>query len=803
MGLAAWVLQRFQFESPIFTSSMVIFLSGSALSWLLPSRYRVCTLVLVSICGGSLLFPFKIWAGLIAMLLSFTFILNSPIHIVSKILWVVLTAILAGLTRQLFPQSNYANSLIPVFGAVFSVRTISYIRQIQKPRVAFRWDSSFAYFLILPNFVTWFFPIIDFRKFSDEALKPRNEGVVTEAMFTVFNGIVHLFLYRLLAITWDMPFQQIGSVENLCHYLVVTFLHYLRISGIFHLVVGAISLYGIALPKTHDKYFFPESCLDVFRRMNIYWKDFMVENVFKPLLHFGARWGETRALFLAIVGVFVSSCVLHRYIYLWPSGTFEIRFEDLLFWFCLALWTGWDLFRERVARHKKIERRENRGAEFILKARNITLTLFVFNLLWIVWNSPSLNDLIALLALVRPPQMWEFTPLLFYPAMGLLGALSFTFEKEWAQWNGPTLNRYAYLIFGVLLLILASPYFQSRLSEGPKAIARKLTNSSLQVEYENEKRSYDYYEGLKNRASTPVDEDELPIGPRSIFESVGDFRRRQYRRSVREIFMGHLFETNRWGMPMSKEVNLTKAPGQLRVAILGHSLSAPYGIETNRDWPRLAESLLKKEGFSNIEILNFSVIGYPSVVMPYVFETQVMPFKPDLLVHIGSSREFWVNGFTVGYALRAGLKVPDPELYRVLGVSGPNDFLARHFFTFPGPELRRQIFDWGMAKLGRTIKEMAPSMGMMYFMVPTVFEGSKEQHLRTREEELYILDHAKNAGFLVFDRSDIFFGQDLYQVSLGDDLYNGNHFSEAGHSQIADVFVIDFKKFFREWKSKL
>jgi len=75
--------------------------------------------------------------------------------------------------------------------------------------------------------------------------------------------------------------------------MVSTFLLYLRISGQFHLVIGMLYLFGFRLPETHHRYLLASSFTDFWRRINIYWKDFMMKLVYYPSF-FCCAGGEAR-----------------------------------------------------------------------------------------------------------------------------------------------------------------------------------------------------------------------------------------------------------------------------------------------------------------------------------------------------------------------------------------------------------------------------------------------------------------------------------------------------------------------------
>jgi len=91
------------------------------------------------------------------------------------------------------------------------------------------------------------------------------------------------------------------------------FLLYLRVSGQFHLIVGTLHLFGFHLPETHRRYLLASSFTDFWRRINIYWKDFMLKVFFYPVHFRLRRWGATKALVVSTLLVFAATWFFHAY----------------------------------------------------------------------------------------------------------------------------------------------------------------------------------------------------------------------------------------------------------------------------------------------------------------------------------------------------------------------------------------------------------------------------------------------------------------------------------------------------------
>ena len=86
------------------------------------------------------------------------------------------------------------------------------------------------------------------------------------------------------------------DLASLAGYLVCNYLLYLQVSGQFHMACGMLHLFGFQLPETHHHYLLATGFTDYWRRINIYWKDFMVRLFFNPVVFRLKRWPQPVAL---------------------------------------------------------------------------------------------------------------------------------------------------------------------------------------------------------------------------------------------------------------------------------------------------------------------------------------------------------------------------------------------------------------------------------------------------------------------------------------------------------------------------
>ena len=108
-------------------------------------------------------------------------------------------------------------------------------------------------------------------------------------------------------------------------------------SGQFHMACGMLHLFGFQLPATHHRYLLATGFTDYWRRINIYWKDFMVRIFFNPVVFRLKRWPQPAALGLATLTVFLATWFLHAYQSYWLRGSWGFTVPDALFWGILGV----------------------------------------------------------------------------------------------------------------------------------------------------------------------------------------------------------------------------------------------------------------------------------------------------------------------------------------------------------------------------------------------------------------------------------------------------------------------------------
>ena len=189
--------------------------------------------------------------------------------------------------------SPWGEVVWPVLGSMMMFRMIVYLYEIKHVKQPEPIVDTLSYFFLLPNYCFLHFPVVDYRTLNRSFCQVDIHATQRTGLRMIFNGLVHLLAYRLVYHGLLITPEQVHGPASLAGFIVANYLLYLQVSGQFHLACGMLHLFGYALPTTHHHYLLASGFTDYWRRVNIYWKDFMVRVVFNPLAF---RWKRRAAL---------------------------------------------------------------------------------------------------------------------------------------------------------------------------------------------------------------------------------------------------------------------------------------------------------------------------------------------------------------------------------------------------------------------------------------------------------------------------------------------------------------------------
>src|SRR5262249_23310538 len=142
--------------------------------------------------------------------------------------------------------------------------------------------------------------------------------------------------------------------------------------------------------ETHHHYLLASGFTDYWRRINIYWKDFMVRIVFNPTVFHLKHRPQPVALAVATAAVFLTTWLLHAYQAYCLRRTWGFTIPDALFWGILGV-----LVLVGVQRDARRTRAQRPLA--LVRAAQTAGTFAAIALLWSLWSSPSIGAWLSML----------------------------------------------------------------------------------------------------------------------------------------------------------------------------------------------------------------------------------------------------------------------------------------------------------------------------------------------------------------------------------------------------------------------
>jgi alginate O-acetyltransferase complex protein AlgI len=399
LALMFAVFRAFRVEGRAFQTLVLFALAALPVHYLLPYRWKKPLFVAVSMAGLAWVFGTETAAIVLALsaLLIGVCYLPAP--------WTAragIVAALAGLFALARPGATAAAvpaNVWPLLATMFMFRMMIYLYELKHAKKPESLIDTLSYFFLLPNYCFLHFPVIDYRTFQ-RGYFARNVHMNQRAgLQMMFRGTIHLLAYRLVYHELLITPEEVRGPLGLAGYLICNYLLYLRVSGQFHVACGMLHLFGFQLPETHRRYLLASSFTDYWRRINIYWKDFMVRVVFNPVVFKLKRWPQPAALAAATVVVFATTWFLHAYQAFWLRGAWGFSGPDALFWSVLGLLVLVNVqldARRSGARTSRVDPVGRRAVA--LRAVKTVGTFATIALLWSLWSSPSVEAWAAMLS---------------------------------------------------------------------------------------------------------------------------------------------------------------------------------------------------------------------------------------------------------------------------------------------------------------------------------------------------------------------------------------------------------------------
>jgi D-alanyl-lipoteichoic acid acyltransferase DltB (MBOAT superfamily) len=461
-------IPQFQLESRTFFNVMLLATAGFVVNALLPLHYRLRFFTLLSIAAiGLALGPID---GIFLIVLGLVLIgiCHLPVRMVLRVSLLLAVGLLFAIWRMELLPAPWSLGIWPILGSMFMFRLALYLYTLKHDQKRPTLAQTLAYFFMLPNVCFPLYPVIDYSTFIRTYYDRDADRIYDIGIKWIVRGLLHLILYRFVYLHLTSDPAELRTLGDLIQFVLSTFLLYLRISGQFHLIIGVLHLYGFRLPETHHLYYLASNFVDFWRRINIYWKDFMMKLVFYPSYFRLRNRGGNTALIGATIIVFFTTWILHSYQWFWLRGGFPLSPQDALFWAILATLVVFGSLREMKRPAKRAPGRAPAWSMSLALRTVGTFTAICF--LWSLWSTESLMTWLMMWRVagtVEPGDLWLLAGLV---VGGLLIA-----GRAWSIWETEeNITRPFYqqpamystaLLVGMLVIGNSSLYSQSSLSK--------------------------------------------------------------------------------------------------------------------------------------------------------------------------------------------------------------------------------------------------------------------------------------------------------------------------------------------------
>jgi hypothetical protein len=792
--------------------------AGFVVHALLPLRYRLPFFIGLSATAVLTAFGFTAGAQLMVCGLALIGISKLPVAWWTRVaLLAVLGAVFAAARTGALALPVSA-AVWPILGSMFMFRIIIYMYDIKHDKKLATWSGALSYFFLLPNPIFPFFPVVDYKTFRRSHYDVEASSIYQKGMSWLVRGVVQLILYRFVYYYLTIAPEDVQSSAQLVRFIVSNYGLYLRVSGTFHVIVGMLCLFGFNLPLSNNMYFLASSFTDYWRRVNIYWKDFMLKVFYYPSYFWLRKFGPTTALVLATVVVFVATTILHSYQWFWLRGDWYMSPMDIVFWSVLGVLVIANVVRES----KKGRKRTLGGSSWTFKesATRVGRTLVTFAIistLWSLWSAPSVQEWLGMWS------VWNVgAPLTGPIALAVAAGIALVLIGDYmrantgvgrriAEWQSKGLltgSPYSVLAILVLLLVVGDHRVRAQVNSTALLVVEDLQQERLsRADQGTLERGY--YENLfsaqQNNQELAARQNATANSWKSLWQTeavrnTNDLRRLEMLPNVNMLYKGQPFTTNSFGM-RDRARTLLPAAGTYRFAILGASTTMGSGVKDNESYPILVEDQFAANASGpRVELVNFAVESYNAIEQVSVVDKLVGRFQPHGLIYIAHETEYEKTMGILSNDVESKVDLEYDELRNIVKASGLEPGMPRTMALRKLGPYSDAVVGWAYKRIAEQSRAKGilpvwvfvpmpvpgtgpcpPGSAQLFCFGNLARAGAAADASDPRVARLFAL--AREAGFVIVDLSNVYGDTDLMSLWIAP---NDGHPNAAGHKIIAD-----------------
>jgi D-alanyl-lipoteichoic acid acyltransferase DltB (MBOAT superfamily) len=819
VGVTVWAMRVYEIESTAFYKFIApLTLSGFIINHYLPANLRqpfFLSLGAIAVIG---IFGVASIPAAIA-LVGASLVLIGVCHLPISIWWrlAILLACTAGLAalRAGWFYTGWISAVLPILASMFMFRLAIYLYDISNGKGPKDWSTRLSYFFLFPNFVFPFFPAVDFSAYGRSYYNDEPTRIYRHGATYILRGFVHLLLYRLIHLDFVLAMNDVATPLNFLQYIVSNFGLYLRVSGLFHLIVGLIVLFGFNLPETHSRFYFSSSFIDFWRRINIYWKDYMQKMVFTPSYMIFKKWGAPHmtGVMLSVATVFIATWALHAYQWFWLTGTVLFSAPDILFWVILGALLIGQTWLEAQPNARKVSSYAFVPPQVALVIRTFSTFLFIC-LLWSFWTSPTAaawfdmvinSGLAPALGSSGDATMVQWVVTLVF-VIGILLLAIITMGIDFGLFKpAPRAKRAlgkkkdfygALALCGAIaagLVALQIPQVNTKI--GMKQLASDIgarhLNGADQAMLER-----GYYEGLISSQrfngelweffmTNPVKAHKLQEDYAGV-HFINSYLEREFVPGADYTAADVTSKINEWGMD-DISYPLVKPEGTYRIAVLGASRARGWAVQREDRFTSLMRTELDQDAkgpYAQYEVMNFASDGEVAAQRLMHYEQNVERFRPDMVIFVAGVRD--TNFDHHARMVRRGIPMPYPFLDDINKKAGVKASMTEAEIIHRLEPYKLEYASKVYEVLGEKLRK--DGVPAIWIYVPAVADDSRETGGQVDE----LQKAAQAAGFHTVNLATIFEtlpDRDNYRISAWD-----SHPNAKGHRLLADAIMEHLKQ---------
>jgi len=793
--LVALMFKAVRLESEVFREVLFIAAAAFPINHLLPLRFRLPFFVLLSL--GTIIYVIGVSssAWLIGLGLVLIGLCHVPASMNVRLGLVFGAAIILAVFRAGWVGAPWPGTIWPLLGAMFMFRLIIYVYDLVHKSAPFSFWRSLAYFFMVPNICFPLFPVVDYQTFCRTYYNEDPYKIYQTGVKWMIRGAIQLILYRFIYKFMIVGPAEIEGASGFFQHMVCTFLLYLQVSGMFHMIVGFLHLFGFNLPETNHHYVLASSFTDFWRRINIYWKDFMMKVFFYPLFFRLRKLGATQGMIYATLIAFFATWILHAYQWFWLRGSALFTAQDIAFWVILGVLVTVSVWNEARPRKKLVPKTTADSVKLaVILARKTIVTFLTITFLWSLWTADSIGEWQATLLQLRNWNAEAVFKILL--VLTILATTAIIVGRDQWQVGGAAKQRAANLrpynfwraavlngAAGVFVLTMALSEVQSHMNPTLVAVLDAIENPSLNAADAAEMQRGYYEDLIQVDRFNPDLQAMFSKQPANYFDEwrkTLNTKRDDYlgvamTPSASMVYEGETYNTNEWGM-RDKHYTKEKPAGVKRIGLIGSSHTMGWGISDGDVCDAVAEERLNAEGLP-YELLNFSVNGYDPIQKAITLDETMLDFDLDA-VYIFCHRieKGWIVDHLV-QRVKGGQKLPDPFMDEIVAKAGVTPDMDNAVLKIRLSAFGSELLEWSLKRFAESCR--AKGVQSVFVFMP---EKGRVSFSDNDIKELF--DFAEAAGFdIIADYADAYAGHADKDLEIAD--YD-DHPNQLAHRLLAD-----------------